>query len=94
MYKRQVKDALYWFVSDYTDLTVTWRVREGLDPGLSFAREIVMDSDLSSPGYLYQLSLIHICTGNTCRCCKNIKMEIIYGKDKDDSCGYRTGAAD
>ena len=33
-------------------------------------------------------------TGNTCRCCKNIKMEIIYGKDKDDSCGYRTGAAD
>ena len=52
--KQAVKDALYWFVSDYTDLTVTWRVREGLDPGLSFAREIVMDSDLSSPGYLYQ----------------------------------------
>ena len=52
--KQAVKDALYWFVSDYTDLTVTWRVREGLDPGLSFAREIVMDSDLSSLGYLYQ----------------------------------------
>ena len=52
--KQAVKDALYWFVSDYTDLTVTWRVREGLDPGLSFAREIIMDSDLSSPGYLYQ----------------------------------------
>lgn len=52
--KQAVKDALYWFVSDYTDLTVTWRVREGLDPGLSFAREIIMDSDLSSPVYLYQ----------------------------------------
>lgn len=52
--KQAVKDALYWFVSDYTDLTVSWRVREGLDPGLSFARDIIMDSDLSSLEYLYQ----------------------------------------
>ncbi len=52
--KQAVKDALYWFVSDYTDLTVTWRVREGLDPGLSFAAHIIMDSDLNDLRYLYR----------------------------------------
>lgn len=52
--KQAVKDALYWFVSDYTDLTVTWRVREGLDPKLSFAADIVMNRDLNDLRYLYQ----------------------------------------
>lgn len=49
-----VKDALYWFVSDYTDLTVTWRVREGVDAGLTFASDIIMDSDLNDLRYLYR----------------------------------------
>ena len=49
-----VKDALYWFVSDYSDLTVTYRVREGLDPELSFLKDIIMDSDLSDLRYLYR----------------------------------------
>lgn len=52
--EQAVKDALYWFVSDYTDLTVTWRVREGLDPKLSFAEDIIMNSDLGDLRYLYQ----------------------------------------
>ena len=52
--QQAVKDILYWFVSDYTDLTVTWRVREGLDPKLSFAVDIIMDSDLSDLRYLYR----------------------------------------
>lgn len=52
--KQALKDALYWFVSDYTDLTVTWRVREGLDPKLTFAADIVMGSDLRDLRYLYQ----------------------------------------
>ena len=52
--QQAVKDALYWFVSDYTDLTVTWRVREGLDPKLSFGTDIIMNSDLTDLRYLYQ----------------------------------------
>lgn len=52
--EQAVKDALYWFVSDYTDLTVTWRVREGLDPKLSFAEDIIMNSELGDLRYLYQ----------------------------------------
>ena len=51
---QEIKDVLYWFVSDYADVTVPWRVREGVDPALSFAVDIVMKSDLTDPRYLYQ----------------------------------------
>lgn len=49
-----VRDILYWFVSDYSDLTVTYRVREGLDPELSFIKDIIKDSNLSDLRYLYR----------------------------------------
>ena len=29
-----IKDSLYWFVSDYAEVTVDWRIREGLDLSL------------------------------------------------------------
>ncbi len=48
-----VKEVIYWFVSDYTDHTVTFRVREGLDPSLSFATDIIRNSDLTDLRYLY-----------------------------------------
>lgn len=48
-----IKEVLYWFVSDYTDHTVTYRVREGLDPSLSFAADIIKENDLSDLRYLY-----------------------------------------
>ncbi len=51
---KSVKDVLYWFNSDYTDRTLTYRIREQLDPGLSFAKDIIMDSDLSDVRYLYR----------------------------------------
>ena len=49
-----VKDVLYWYESDYADERVVYRVREGVDPSLSFAADIIMDSDLSDLRYLYQ----------------------------------------
>ncbi len=48
-----VKDVIYWFNSDYTDLTVSYRIRELLDPDLSFAKDLVMDCDLEDVRYLY-----------------------------------------
>ena len=51
---RSVHDVLYWFNSDYTDVTLTYRIREQLDPSLSFAKDIIMDSDLSDLRYLYR----------------------------------------
>ncbi|WP_200801296.1 aminopeptidase [Clostridium sp. Marseille-P2415] len=48
-----VKEVIYWFVSDYTDHTVTYRIREGLDPSLSFAADIIRGNDLNDLRYLY-----------------------------------------
>lgn len=52
--EQAVRDALYWYVSDYVDLHLPWRIREGLDLALSFAADIIMDSDLTDLRYLYQ----------------------------------------
>lgn len=52
--KEQLLSDVYWFVSDYSDVLVTRRVREQLDPSLSFARDIIMEADLNDPRYLYQ----------------------------------------
>lgn len=52
--EKEVKDILYWYVSDYCDQTVSFRIRECLDPSLSFAKDIIMGSDLSDLRYLYR----------------------------------------
>lgn len=52
--EQAVRDALYWYVSDYADLHLPWRIREGMDPALSFGTDIVMNSDLTDLRYLYQ----------------------------------------
>lgn len=52
--KKSIQDILYWFHSDYTDVTLTYRIREQLDPGLSFAKDIILESDLSDLRYLYR----------------------------------------
>ena len=49
-----IRDILYWFFSDYTDVTLTYRIREQLDPTLSFAKDLVMESDLEDLSYLYR----------------------------------------
>ena len=51
---REIKDVLYWSASDYCDVTLTYRVQEGVDPKLDFAKKIIMESDLSDLSYLYR----------------------------------------
>lgn len=51
---KEIKDAIYWHMSDYAELTVAKRVRENLDPRLDFATKIIMESDLSDIRYLYR----------------------------------------
>lgn len=51
---KELKEILYYFVSDYCDVMLTYRVRETLDPSLDFAKSIIMDSDLSDLCYLYR----------------------------------------
>ena len=41
-------------VSDYCDIWIPYRVREQLDPGMSFARDIICGADLDDVRYLYR----------------------------------------
>lgn len=50
---KEVKDTLYWFISDYADVTVKHRVLEQLYPEQSMATEIIMEAELTKPDYLY-----------------------------------------
>lgn len=49
----EVKDIVYWYVSDYCDVKLEQRVRDQVDPNMSFARDIIMEEDLTNPRYLY-----------------------------------------
>ena len=49
-----LRDAMYWFVSDYSETTAQWRVETQVDASHDFAVRIVMDSDLNDIRYLYQ----------------------------------------
>ncbi len=51
---KEIQQIVYWFASDYSELFLSRRVREGVDPDLDFAARIVMESDLGDPRYLYR----------------------------------------
>lgn len=51
---KELRDIIYYFVSDYADHTVDYRTREILDPDLSFATDIIMKSDLNDIRYLFE----------------------------------------
>lgn len=51
---KEIEKIIYWYVSDYSDQTVTKRIREQLDPSLTFYKDIIMHSDLDDLSYLYQ----------------------------------------
>lgn len=50
---KEMKQAIYYYVSDYCDVTIPTRVREMLDPEFSFATDIIMKQDLTDLRYLY-----------------------------------------
>ncbi len=50
---KDVKRAIYDFMSDYCDILVSARTRELLDSEISFATDIIMNSDLNDIRYLY-----------------------------------------
>ncbi|MCI9077528.1 MAG: aminopeptidase [Lachnospiraceae bacterium] len=49
----EIRDAIYYYFFDYADIMAAGRIRSLLDPGISFATDIIMQEDLSDPSYLY-----------------------------------------
>ncbi len=50
---KSVLDSVYWYVSDYSDDAIEYRISEMLNPEYSFATNIIMNSDLNDLRYLY-----------------------------------------
>ncbi len=49
----ELRDIVYWHMSDYCDVKLEQRVRDMVDPEMSFAKDIILEEDLSSTRYLY-----------------------------------------
>lgn len=49
-----IRETLYWFVSDYSETDARQRVRSLVDADCDFAVRIVMDSDFNDISYLYR----------------------------------------
>ena len=89
---KDVQDAIYWYVSDYSDEMVGHRVREGVDPELNFATNIICGNNLADVRYLYKFG--EYVTENEIRMAKFLsdmpqeKLESMAGTYTE---GYRRG---
>lgn len=50
---KELKETIYWYISDYSEEMVERRIQESLDPQLSFAADIIRNADLTDLRYLY-----------------------------------------
>ncbi len=51
---QELRQMIYWYVSDYCDVFIPDRIREQIDPQLSFAKDIICGADLNDVRYLYR----------------------------------------
>ncbi|SET57082.1 Thermophilic metalloprotease (M29) [[Clostridium] polysaccharolyticum] len=51
---KDAKSAVYYYISDYSDVRMEMRTRELFDPSLSFVAELIEEWDLNDLRYLYQ----------------------------------------
>lgn len=89
---RQLGEAVYWYVSDYSDDFIEYRISELLDPSLDFATRIIMESDLSDVRYLYKYG--EYVTDNEIKMAKHLNTlgeEAINDMAKTFTEGYRIG---
>lgn len=50
----KLQQIIYWFVTDYMEDEMEKRIRAKVDPEENFAKQIMEQSDLSDPSYLYR----------------------------------------
>lgn len=49
-----IRQILYWYVNDYCQEMVEYRVLSGIDPSMDFAANLIMSADLTDLRYLYR----------------------------------------
>ena len=88
----EIRDILYWYVSDYCEDMVERRIKEQLDPSCSFAEKILMEADLGTPEYLYDFG--EYITDSECRTAQflgSLSQEEIDRMARTYTEGYRMG---
>ncbi len=51
--QKEIFDAVYWYLSDYSDVIYAKRILAGCDPSFDFAKKIILEEDLSDLRYLF-----------------------------------------
>ena len=52
--EKEIRDIIYWYASDYCDVFLADRILEQIDPGRSFAADLIEHADLDDDRYLYR----------------------------------------
>lgn len=52
--KKELEQIVYWFMSDYSEEMTEENIEKQINPEHSFARQIIMESDLTDLRYLYR----------------------------------------
>lgn len=88
----EIKSALYYYFFDYSDIMTEDRTRSLLDPDMSFAKDIIMESDLSDLSYLYYFGE-YISTNEyeTARYLNTLPQEDVENMARTFTEGYRKG---
>ena len=89
---KELKGILYWYASDYADVFLADRIAEQLDPELSFATDIIVNSDLQDLRYLYRYGeYISKNEWETAQHLNTLSQEVIDRMAQVYTEGYRTG---
>ena len=89
---KELKSILYWYVSDYADVFLADRIAQQLDPALSFATDIIVNSDLQDLRYLYRYGeYISPNEWETAQHLNTLPQEVIDRMAEVYTDGYRTG---
>lgn len=89
---KELQSVIYYFEHDYAEYFVSYRIREQLDPTLSFAVDIIMNSDLTDTSYLYSYGeYIGDNEIQTSKYLASLSEEEIWSMAKTFTEGYRLG---
>ena len=88
----QIRNHIYWYASDYCDVFAADRIREQVDPEVSFAEDIIRNSDLEDLRYLYRFGeYISENELRTARHLSGLPEEVIRKMADVYTEGFRTG---
>lgn len=90
----ELREIVYWHMSDYCDVKMEQRVRDMVDPAMSFAKDLICRQDLSNTRYLYLFGeYISESELQVSRFLNTLSQEKIRNLAKTFTEGYRMGFA-